>query len=215
MMGGLYLHKIEINMANSIVDTLIDTVKGAVSNGDTSMIQEFSGGQIDTVDEFMRKTEHTGPKNYGRGFLAGVLGGLAGVAVKMVVDHYAAPNTVQLEDKVADDIVDAAEEATGIKLNEEEQDVAAAIVEVGIGALMGGVYGLIVEAMPEAKTDSSTGKDGGIFATAQQIAVPAMGIMPAAVQEVAKDKFQNLAGHVAFGATTEIVRRASRYYMEQ
>lgn len=202
-------------MANSIVETLIDTVKDAVSNGDTSMIQEFSGGHIDTVDEFMRKTEHTGPKNYGKGFLAGVLGGLAGVAVKMIVDHYVAPDTVQLEDKLSDDIVDAAERATGIDLDQDGEDVAAAIVEVGIGALMGGVYGLIVEAMPEAKTEATTGRGGGVFATAQQIAVPAMGIMPAAMKDVATDKFQNLAGHVAFGATTEIVRRASRYYMEQ
>lgn len=202
-------------MANSIVDTLIDTVKDAVSSGDTSMIQQFSGGSIDSVEEFMRKTEHTGPKNYGRGFLAGVLGGLAGVAVKMVVDHYAAPDTVQVEDKFADDLVDKAEELTGIDLDEDGEDAAAAIIEVGIGALMGGVYGLIVEAMPEAKAEASTGQGGGVFATVQQLAVPAMGIMPAAAKDVAKDKFQNLAGHVAFGATVEIVRRTSRYYMEQ
>ena len=202
-------------MANSIVDTIIDTVKDAVSNGDTSMIQEFSGGKIDSVEEFMRKTEHTGEKNYGRGFLAGVLGGLAGVAVKMIVDRYAAPDTVQFEDKIADDLVDRAEELTGIDLNEEGEEAAAAIIEVGIGALMGGVYGLIVEAMPEAKTEATTEEGGGVFATVQQLAVPALGIMPAAAKDVAADKFQNLAGHVAFGATVEIVRRTSRYYMEQ
>jgi uncharacterized membrane protein YagU involved in acid resistance len=202
-------------MANSIVDTLIDTVKDAVSNADTSMIQQFAGGDIDSVDEFMRKTEHTGQKNYGRGFLAGVLGGLVGVAVKMAVDRYAAPDQVQLEDKVSDSIVDKAEELTGIDLDQEGEDAAAAIIEVGIGALMGGVYGLIVEAMPEAKADTTANDGGGVFATVQQLAVPAMGIMPAAAKGVAQDKFQNLAGHVAFGATVEIVRRTSRYYMEQ
>ncbi len=202
-------------MAHSVVDTLIDTVKDAVSNGDTSMIQQFSGGSIDTVDEFMRKTEHTGPKNYGRGFLAGVLGGLAGVAVKMIVDRYVAPDAVQVEDKFADDLIDRAEKLTGIDLDEEDEDAAAAIIEVGIGALMGGVYGLVVEAMPEAKTEATAQDGGGVFATVQQIAVPAMGIIPAAAKDVAKDKLENLAGHVAFGATVEIVRRTSRYYMEQ
>lgn len=202
-------------MANSIVNTLIDTVKDAVSNGDTSMIQEFSGGNIDSVDEFMRKTEHTGPANYGRGFLAGVLGGLAGVAVKMIVDHYVAPDKVQFEDKLSDDLVDRAEALTGIDLDEAGENAAAAIIEVGIGALMGGVYGLIVEAMPEAKTEVANEDGGGVFATVQQLAVPALGIMPAAAKDVAKDKFQNLAGHVAFGATVEIVRRTSRYYMEE
>lgn len=201
-------------MANSIVDTLIDTVKDAVSNGDTNMIQQFAGGEIDSVEEFMRKTEHTGKKNYGRGFLAGVLGGLAGVAVKMIVDRYVAPSTVQVEDNIADNIVDKAEELTGIDLDQEGDAAAAAIIEVGIGALMGGVYGLIVEAMPEAKADA-TADDGGVFATVQQLAVPAMGIIPAAAKDVAMDKFQHLAGHVAYGATVEIVRRTSRYYMEQ
>ncbi len=202
-------------MANSIVDTLIDTVKDAVSNTDTSMIQELSGGSIDSVDEFMRKTEYTGEKNYGRGFLAGVLGGLAGVAVKMIVDRYVAPNTVQFEDRIADNLVDQAEKLAGIDLDEEGEQAAAAIIEVGIGALMGGVYGLVVEAMPEAKTETTAGAGDGVFATVQQLAVPAMGIMPAAAKEIAGDKFQHLAGHVAFGATVEIVRRTSRYYMEQ
>jgi|GEM_PF-1756017 len=201
-------------MANSIVETLIGTVKDAIDNGDAGMIQKYSGGEIDSVDEFMRKTEHTGQKNYGRGFLAGVLGGLAGVAVKMIIDRYTSPDTDHFEDELSDDIVDAAERATGIDLDEASQDVAADIVEVGLGMLIGGVYGLIVEAMPEAKVEATSGDGGGVFATAQQLAVPAMGLMPAAMQDVAKDKVQNLAGHVAFGATTEIVRRTSRYYME-
>jgi uncharacterized membrane protein YagU involved in acid resistance len=202
-------------MANSIVDTLIDTVKDAISSGDTSMIQQFSGSSIDSVEEFMCKTEHTGQKNYGRGFMAGVLGGLAGVAVKMVIDRYVVPDTAQAEGKAADDLVDKAEGLTGVDLDKEREDAAATIMEVGIGALIGGVYGLIVEAMPEAKTEASIDEGSGVFATVQQLAVPVIGIMPAAAKDIANDKFQNLAGHAAYGATVEIVRRTSRYYMEQ
>lgn len=203
-------------MASSLLETLIDTAKGAISNPDSSQLQELTGGAVDTVDQFMRRTEHTGPKNYGRGFLAGVLGGMAGVAVKMVIDHYAAPKAQQIEEEVAEDVVDAAETATGITLSEDQQEVAEAIVEMGIGMLIGGVYGLVVEAMPEAKAEiTSNGAKSDVFATAQQLAAPALGIIPAAAKDVAMDKVQNLAGHVAFGATTEIVRRASRYYMER
>jgi uncharacterized membrane protein YagU involved in acid resistance len=164
----------------------------------------------------MRKTEHTGPKNYGRGFLAGVIGGMAGVAVKMIVDRYVGPNTAQVENKATDDILGTAEKATGINLGQGGEEIAEAIVEMGIGMLIGGVYGLIVEAMPEAKVETSKPADvGGVFATVQQLAMPALGIVPAAAKDVAMDKVQNLAGHIAFGATTEVVRRASRYYMEQ
>jgi len=202
-------------MVDTILSTLADTLTDKSGNIDTQKIGQFTGERFDSVEEFMRKTEHTGPKNYGRGFLAGVLGGMVGVAVKMIVDHYAAPDTVQFEDEIADDIVDAAEKATGIDLDEEGEEVAEAVVEMGIGMLIGGVYGLIVEAMPEAKTEATSARGGGVFATAQQLAMPALGLIPATAKDVAKDKVQNLAGHVAFGATTEVVRRASRYYMEQ
>lgn len=199
----------------SALSTLFSTVTDLAGNIDRNQVQQFTGHRIDSVDEFMRKTEHTGPKNYGRGFLAGVLGGLAGAAVKMIVDRNLAPGMKQFEDNISEDIVDAGERATGITLSEEDQDAAEAIVEVGIACLIGGVYGLIVEAMPEAKTDARAASGGGVFATAQQLAMPALGILPAAVEDVAVDKVQNIAGHVAFGATCEVVRRAARYYMEE
>jgi uncharacterized membrane protein YagU involved in acid resistance len=198
-------------MASSTLQMIMDTVKDAATKVSPGQIEQFTGHRIDTVDEFMAKTEHNGPKNYGRGFLAGVLGGLVGVAVKMLVDHAVAPNAVQVEDKLTDSIVDSAEKITGIDLDAEDEAAAAAIIEVGIGALIGGVYGLIVEAIPEANTD----KGAPLWTAAQQFAVPALGFAPTAVKEVATDKIENLAGHVAFGTTVEVVRRASRYYMEK
>ncbi len=202
-------------MASSTFQTILASVKDAAANVNSSQIEQFTGFRVDSVDEFMRKTEHTGPKNYGRGFLAGVLGGIVGVGVKMIVDRSMAPDTVQFEDKLAEDVVDAAEEAAGVDLSDRQEDVAEAIVEVGIGAVIGGVYGLMVEALPEAKATASGDQGGGAFAVVQQLAVPALGLVPATAKDVAKDTMENLAGHIAFVATAEIVRRASRYYMEQ
>lgn len=198
-------------MAKSIFESLVEAVTDQDGNIDSAQIQRYTGQRIESVDEFMARTEHTGPKNYGRGFLAGVLGGIVGVGIKMLVDRAVAPDTEQLEDKLADDLRDRAERFTGIDLHGADEEAAEAIIEVGIGALIGGVYGLIVEAMPEAKTEQGA----GLWTTAQQLALPAMGIIPAGIEDVANDKVQNLAGHVAFGTTVEIVRRASRYYMEE
>ncbi len=202
-------------MASSTLQTILATVKDAAANVDATQVEQFTGFRVDSVDEFMRKTEHTGPKNYGRGFLAGVLGGIVGAGVKMVVDRSMAPDTVQFEDKLAEDVVDAAERAAGLTLSEEQETAVEAIVEVGIGAFIGGVYGLMVEALPETKASASGDQGGGAFAVAQQLALPALGLVPATAKDVAKDKMENLAGHIAFVATAEIVRRASRYYMEQ
>ncbi len=52
----------------------MDTVKDAATNVTPGQIAQFTGHRIDTVDEYMRHTEHTGPKNYGRGFLAMMTG---------------------------------------------------------------------------------------------------------------------------------------------
>ncbi|MEM9928644.1 MAG: hypothetical protein AAF840_02380 [Bacteroidota bacterium] len=202
-------------MAASTLQTILSTVKDAALNVDAGQVEQLTGFRTDSVDEFLRKTEHTGPKNYGRGFLAGVLGGIVGVGVKMMVDRAVAPETEQFEDKIAGDVVDAAERVTGIELTEAQEGAAEAIVEVGIGALIGGMYGLMVEALPEAKAAASGDQGGGAFAVAQQLAIPALGVVPATAKDVAKDKIENLAGHIAFVATAEIVRRASRYYMEQ
>lgn len=198
-------------MANSTLQMIIDTVKDAAANVDSNQIQQFTGGKIDTVDQFMAKTERTGPKNYGRGFLAGVVGGIVAVGVKMLVDGKIAPKTRQIEDDYAEAAVNAAEAFTHIDLSEEEEDIAETFVEFGMGALIGGVYGLAVEAVPEVK---NLGTDQ-LMGTTRQLALPLLGIAPAAVKDAADDKFQKIAGHVAFGVTLEIARRATRYYMEE
>lgn len=198
-------------MATSTLQMIIDTVKDAAGNIDSQQIQQFSGGKIDSVDQFMAKTDRTAPKNFGKGFLAGVVGGLVAVGVKMLVDGKIAPKRRQIEDDYAEAAVNAAEAFTHIDLTEEEEDIAETFVEFGMGALIGGVYGLAVEAVPEVK---NMGQDK-FLATTQQLALPVLGIAPAAVKDAADDKLEKIAGHVAFGVTLEITRRAIRYYMEE
>jgi len=197
-------------MANSTLQMIIDTVKDAAVNVDSHQIQQFTGGKIDSVDQFMAKTNRTGPKNFGKGFLAGVVGGLVAVGVKMLVDGKIAPRTRQIEDDYAEAAVNAAEAFTHIDLTEEQEDIAETFVEFGMGAFIGGIYGIAVEAVPEVK---NMGQDK-FAATAQQLALPVLGIAPATVKDAADDKLQKIAGHVAFGATLEITRRAVRYYMD-
>lgn len=198
-------------MASSTLQMIVDTVKDAASNFDAQQLQEFSGQGVDSVDQFMQKTERRGPRNFGRGLLAGVIGGLVGVGVKMIVDRQLAPDRRQVEDDYATAAVDAAESYTNVHLTEEQQELAEIMAEFGVGAIIGGAYGMVVEAVPEA---SNMGTDK-LMATTQQLALPVLGLAPVAAKEVAEDKLSSLAGHVAFGATVEIVRRAVRYYMEE
>lgn len=200
-------------MSASTFSNIVDTVKNAAANVDADQIQRFTGQHIDTVDQFMARTSRTGPKNYGRGFLAGVIGGIVGVGVKMLVDRYVAPDVEQAEDRLAEDMVNAAESYAGLELTETQESAAEAILEVGIGALIGGVYGLAVEALPEARHDKTQAKS--LLETTQKLAGPAVGMAPKLVKGLNNKHVESLAGNAAYGATLEIVRRTTRYYMEE
>lgn len=199
--------------ANTTLQTIVDTVKNAAANIDEQQIQQFTGQHIDTVDQFMVRTSRTGPRNFGRGFLAGVIGGIVGVGVKMMVDRYVAPDADQMEDRLAEDMVNAAEGYAGIELTDAQESAAEAIVEVGIGALIGGVYGLAVEAIPSARHDKN--QANSLLETTQKLAGPAVGMAPKLVKNLNNKHVESLAGNAAYGATLEIVRRTARYYMEE
>lgn len=200
-------------MATSFLDTIMDTVKSAATNVDSNHIQQFTGMKVDTVEQFMQKTGQIKGTNYGRGFVAGVIGGIVAVGVKMIVDHYVAPGVEQMEDTLADDMVNAAEGYAGVDLTDGQEVVAEAIIEVGMGALLGGVYGLMIEALPNGEHDKT--ETTSLLATTKRLAGPALGLVPKAVKGVSSEHVESLAGNAAFGATLEIVRRTARYYMEE
>jgi uncharacterized membrane protein YagU involved in acid resistance len=185
----------------------LEQILESVKNLDLSAIEKVTGHRADSVDEFMARTQVRGKTNYGRGLVAGLIGGLVGAGVKMLVDRAITPDQEHIEDKAAAAVVEAAD----LELTEDQQALAETVVELGMGALVGGLYGLLVEAMPEAQNEEGA----ALWTTTQQVAAPLLGLAPAAMQEEAKDRLGNLAGHVAFGTTVEIVRRGVRYAMEE
>ena len=197
----------------SFIDTIFDTIKGAAGGVNEQQLSKFVGHPVDTVEQFMAKTRDEGPTNYGRGFVAGVIAGVVAVGVKMIVDHYVAPGVEQAEDKLATDMVEAAEGYAGIDLSADQESAAEAIIEVGMGAVIGGVYGLMIEALPNGDQDKAD--RASLLDNTKRLAGPALGLLPKAVKGVSDRSVEMLAGNAAFGATLEIVRRTTRYYMEQ
>ena len=191
---------------------LFGTIKSLTNDFDDKKIEEFTGAKVDSVDQFMAKTAQTGTKNYGYGFLAGVVGGLVGVAIKMLVDGQVAPGTVQAEDRLTEAAVDGIEKAAGRDIwNDEQEKTVEVFLEFGMGAIIGGVYGLIVESIPAA---DKIGHEQ-LMTTTKQLALPALGLVPTAGADVANNKLQNLAGHAAFIGTVEVVRRSVRFGLEE
>lgn len=197
-------------MAESLLSTITSLAREYTNDFDLDRIQELTGQDIDTVDQFKAKTNKFRKKNYTKGLIAGLAGGLVAVGVKMLVDRQMAPDTEQIEDRIADRAVDSMEEMSGQDFTEAQEDFAAAMVEFGMGALIGGAYGLIVEAIP----DTSGMSRDELMETTKQVALPALGLVPVVGADVANSKVQNLAGHAAFIGTVEAVRRAVRLGLE-
>ena len=195
----------------ALLDTVFSTIRNYTDDFDAKKIKEVTGHEVDSVDQFMAKTDRFGTKDYGKGFLAGLIGGLVAVGVKMLVDREVAPGTEQAENKIADAAVDSIEDAAGDIFTDDQEEVVATLIEFGMGALIGGAYGLLIEAIPDAQRISNE----QLMTTTKQLAVPALGLIPAVGADVANHKAQNLAGHAAFVGTVEVVRRAVRLGLEE
>ncbi|NJC27980.1 DUF1440 domain-containing protein [Neolewinella antarctica] len=198
-------------MASSLLDTIFGTIKTVTNDFDDKKIEEYTGQKVDSVDQFMARTSKFGTKDYAKGFLAGVIGGLVGVAIKMLVDGEVAPDTVHSEDDISAAAVEGIENVAGDIFTDDQEEVVATIIEFGMGALIGGAYGLLIEAIPDAQKISSD----QLMTTTKQLALPMLGLVPAIGSDVANDKAQNLAGHAAFVGTVEVVRRAVRLGLDE
>lgn len=160
-----------------------------------------------------------------RGVLAGVAGGLAaswvmnqflaGVSnasevIKERQDQQPQQEQDQGEDstmKVADAV---AKTFTGHHLTKEEKQTGGPIVHYAFGGLMGGVYGGMAEYSAASRIGFGTLFGTALFAGADGVAVPALGLSKPVTQQPVSDHATHWAAHIVYGATVELVRRGIR-----
>jgi putative membrane protein len=166
-------------------------------------------------------------KHIVRGVLAGVAGGLAaawmmnefsstvGQKLSDAVETPAEKQELQQQSdgedatmKMADKIVETV--TGGQHLTHAQREVGGPIVHYSFGALMGGVYGALAEYCDATKAGFGTAFGGVLFAVVDVFGVPAMGIGPWPDQYPVSSLANPLGAHLAYGFTTELVRRAVR-----
>ena len=162
-----------------------------------------------------------------RGVLAGVAGGLVASwvmnefsstvgqklsnAVESPADQQELKQQSDGEDatmKAADRIVETV--TGGRHLTHEQREKGGPIVHYGFGAVMGGLYGGLAEYADLAKAGFGTTFGGVLFATADLFGVPALNLGPWPGEYPVSSLANPLAGHLIYGATTELVRRLVR-----
>ena len=114
--------------------------------------------------------------------------------------------------KVADAI---AKTTTGHHLTKEQKETGGPIVHYAFGGLMGGVYGGIAEYLPASRIGFGTLFGSGLFAGADLVVVPALGLSKPPTEQPISDHVSHWGAHVIYGATLEFVRRGVRRMFER
>ena len=97
-------------------------------------------------------------------------------------------------------------EATGKQLTLEDKKKAGQAVHYAFGTLMGIVYGVSAELIPEVTTGAGTAFGTLLFLGADEVAVPAFQLAPSPTETPATDHLQHWAAHVVYGGSLELVR---------
>lgn len=101
-------------------------------------------------------------------------------------------------------------EATGNQLGKEDKKKAGQAVHYAFGTLMGIVYGVTAELLPEVTTGAGTGFGTLLFLAADEVAVPAFQLTPPPTETPGTDHLQHWAAHVVYGGSLELVRSLIR-----
>jgi putative membrane protein len=106
--------------------------------------------------------------------------------------------------KLADEIAIA---VTDVPLTYDEKRVAGPLVHYAFGAGMGATYGLLSRTWPEVQRGSGVPFGIGVWAVADEIALPLLGLAHGPRAYPFAIHAEMLAAHVVFGYTTHVATR--------
>lgn len=97
-------------------------------------------------------------------------------------------------------------EATGSHLDRERKKKAGRAVHYTFGTLMGVVYAVSAELLPEVTTGAGAAFGTLLFLSADEVAVPAFQLSGPPTATPGFDHLQHWAAHVVYGGSLEMVR---------
>jgi len=144
--------------------------------------------------------------DFWRGALAGLMGGIAGTAAKLLVEQVIPPRAV-LEGAPPQV---RGEHVAGHALVNTEKKVARHGIHWSLGPLIGAAYGAAVEYEPELTVRHGAAFGLGLNGISHKHLLPLLGMPAPAEQETRQERFREVAGLVVYGVVTETVRRMIR-----
>jgi len=145
-------------------------------------------------------------RSIAKGFLAGVVGGLAGAGIKMLAEKFFPP---RIQGQTPPPVI-LAEQVAGHELPEAQQKVALHSIHWVFGALAGGVYGALVEVEPSLGAWHGAAFGITLNRITHEALLPKMGLAAPTGQQPTQERLSEWITHAAYGVGTDSVRRLVR-----
>jgi hypothetical protein len=140
------------------------------------------------------------------------------------LSHHESPEAIERDLRQKEDQAAQQEDSTekvarkiaktaGKELATEDRKKAGQAVHYAFGTLMGAIYGVSAELVPEVTTGGGTAYGTLLFLAADEVAVPAFQLSPPPTETPTTDHLQHWAAHVVYGGSLELVRSLLRRLM--
>jgi putative membrane protein len=96
------------------------------------------------------------------------------------------------------------------ELSKPEKKKAGSVIHYAFGSFVGALYGAVAELQPEVTSGSGLAWGAGVWATADEAAVPMLGLSEDPAQQPLSIHAYALSSHLVYGGTLEIVRSMLR-----
>lgn len=144
----------------------------------------------------------------GRGLMAGIIGGLAGTAVKSLVEHFLPVREIEQRSAQIKIVDDLSTKITGSPISIQNEALAEQLVNFPMGASLGAAYGYGKRDNAELKLKDGIILGSSTWITTHEASLPILGLEPKPTDVPLKMQMNELFAHVLFGLTTELVRSA-------
>lgn len=153
---------------------------------------------------FLQKDTYTSSTS--KGLIAGVLGGLAGTAVKSLIEEYLPVRKVEQRSAQIKIVDDLSTKITGSPVSVQNEALAEQLVSLPIGASIGAAYGYGKKDKPELSIADGVILGASTWISTHETSLPLMGLEEKPTNIPVKLQANELLAHVLFGITTEVVR---------
>lgn len=157
-----------------------------------------------SVTTFLQKDSYI--SNTSRGLISGFVGGLAGTAVKTLIEQFLPVRKIEQRSAQIKIVDDLSTKITGSPVSTHNEALAEQLVNIPMGGSLGAAYGYGKKERYGLKPMDGIAFGATTWASTHETSLPILGLEPKPTDVPIRMQINELFAHVAFGVVTEVVR---------